>query len=591
MKNKNDNKGFTLIEIMLAVAVLSIIVVSFSGAFSSGFRSIQQSRKEITNLNESQSELEEKIASEAFDRAQTLNLHFNNQESIEVPGAIVEKNEVRTFLPDVPVITSVNITPNGHIYGLEPEQWDADNEIKKKQWNIEIMTRGVEDNSQITVSVYQQNDPDTVLISNTENKIVDESAGFSIPIPIDKEKRLTDDLYYFRFEVESVNGKLDKFYTVRGINYLALGKSTDGNKKLLASSDHKQWGILEAERTELSSTIDFDNIKAGTWGGEVDDRKFVVVGDGGKAYSSNDGVYWKDISADSKYDFKDIVWDGDAFIAAGQDSLTGKAFIIEYNSSGWGTNLIPNATMNSLEDDTSINNFLFLENGIEESLSITLATGTLDNGTNNIFLYNVNDKWKSKKIGIVKDSNIIDTSYNQEDNKLFIIERVSTGVNLLNYELDYDTTINEIDSSFESGTQKSFSLDLNKSLRFQGVKFVFGDLGNVKFYDSSDSQWYDFNELEIESSDPQIPDLPLSYSNFNANESLTIENDLLILGQKDLVGLTDPISEIYLLEYNYENESFSWKSLSDLSLLDSDSDPLYDFENDFPYPIIDIISK
>jgi prepilin-type N-terminal cleavage/methylation domain-containing protein len=577
MKNKNKNNGFTLVEIMLAVAVLSIIVVSFSGAFSSGFRSIQQSRNEITDLNQSQTDLEEKIAGEAFDRAKTLNLYFNNQESIEVPGAIVEKNDVRTFLPDVPVIKSVELTPNTHIYGLEQDQWE-----------IEINTRGVIDNSPITVSVYQQNDTDTVLISNTENEIVDESAEFSIDIPTERESRLTDDLYYFRFEVEGVNGELDKFYTVRAINYLALGESTGGDKKILASANHRQWGILEAENSG-TGTIDFDNIKAGAWGGEVDDRKFVIVGNGGEAYSSNDGVYWEDIASDGKYDFKDVVWNGNVFLSAGQDSLTSKSFIIEYNSSGWGTNLIPNATMNSLEDDTLMNNFLFLENGIEESLSITLATGTLDNGTNNIFLYNVNDEWKSKKIGIVKDSNIIDTSYNQEDNKLFIIERVSTGVNLLNYELDYDTTSNEIDSSFESSTQKSFSLDLNNSLRFQGVKFVFGDLGNVKFYDSSDSQWYDFNELEIESGDPQIPDLPGSYSNFNAKESLAIENDLLILGEKDSSGMA--ISEMYLLEYDYETESFSWKSLSDLSLLNSDSNPLYDFENDFPYSIIDIISK
>lgn len=554
MKNKNDNKGFTLVEIMLAVAVLSIIVVSFSGAFSSGFRSIQQSRKEITNLNESQSELEEKIASEAFDRAQTLNLHFNNQESIEVPGAIVEKNEVRTFLPDVPVITSVNITPNGHIYGLEPEQWD-----------VEINTRGVEDNSEIKVYVYQQNDPDTVLISNTENEIVDESALFSIDIPTEKESRLTDDLYYFRFEVEGVNGELDKYYTVRGINYIALGKD-DTNNKLLASSDHKQWGILEAERAELGFTIDFDNIKAGTWGGEVDDRKFVIVGDEGKAYSSNDGVYWEDISTDSEYDFEDVVWDEDAFVAAGSENS--KAFVIEYDSTGWSSNLIP------ADSGISVNKLLFIEDGIDGSPSVLLAAGELDNGSDNLLFYNINDSWNIKNIIKPGNQETIDMVYNPEENRIFIIEKNDS--ELIKYNFDESTfQSNEYKNSFNS------IIFFNPEI-FEPTTLAFGNSGIIKVYDGF---WK--NNFE----NPIIPELPSDYTTiFSAHDSLAIENDLLILGEKKL-GAVGLVSEIFLLEYNYEIDNYSWKSLSDLSLLDSDSDPLYDFENDFPYPIIDIISK
>lgn len=583
MKNKKNNNGFTLVEIMLAVAVLSIIVVSFSGAFSSGFRSIQQSRNEITNLNESQSELEEKIATEAFDRAQTLNLHFNNQESIEVPGAIVEKNKVRTFLPDVPVITSVSITPDSHIYGLEPEQW-----------NVEIKTRGVEDKSKITVSVYQQNDPDTVLISDNENEIVDESASFSIPIPIsisDKESRLTDDLYYFRFEVVGVNGELDKYYTVRGINYLALGESKDGNKKLLASSDHKQWGILEAERAELSSTIDFENIKAGTWGGSVDDRKFVVVGNSGKAFSSNDGVYWKDISTTDikNYNFEDVIWNGEAFVAAGKDSSTNKAVIIEYDGSNWDTASIELAD----KSDTIINKLLFIEDGIDGSPSVIFAAGKLAKNINDKFLlYNLNGLWKEYNILDIF-SEINQMIFKSENNELFIIEK-ENDPNLIIYNLEYDTTNNIIKEDDRNYNNPDFtSAELNTASEFQNTKFAFGNSGSAIFYDSDKNKksWDSFNNIVIDPSEPQIPNLPTDYSNFNANESLAIENDLLILGEKNLGGALGLGSEMYLLEYNNETDNYNWKSLSDLSLLDSDANPLYDFKNDFSYPIIDIISK
>jgi len=585
MKNKNNN-GFTLIEIMLAVAVLSIIVVSFSGAFSSGFRSIQQSRNEITNLNESQSDLEEKIATEAFDRAKTLNLDFNNQQSIEVPGAIVEKNDVRTFLPDVPVIKSVNLTPDSHIYGLE-----------QKEWNVEIKTRGVEDNSPITVSVYQQNDADTVLISNTENKIVDESAEFKIPIPTEKESRLTDDLYYFRFEVEGVNGELDKYYTVRGINYLAPGESTDGNKKLLASSDHKRWGILKAEKAEISTSIDFDNLKAGTWGGEVDDRKFIIVGDGGKAYSSNDGVYWKDISAGVKvddegkqfsYDFKDVIWDGNSFIGAGQVNYydvnkNDEAFIIKYNSTGWSNNLI------SAGNNTSVNKLLFIEDGIDGSSSVVLAAGELDNGSSkNMLFYSIDDEWKTLDIGESQSSNIVEMLYDNEDDKLFIIEKhlINSKISstLLNYPLEYNLSKNKIIINPFDNSKTTRSVVFNTVSEFQDTKFVFGNSGSAIFHDSDNNNWDNFDNIN----DSRIPDFPSS-SNFSSNDSIKIENDLLILGEKDSGGSS--ISEMYLLEYNYEDNNFSWNSLSDLSLLDSGAAPLYDFENDFPYSIIDIISK
>jgi prepilin-type N-terminal cleavage/methylation domain-containing protein len=40
MKNLKQNKGFTLIEIILAMAILGIILVAFMGAFSGGFINI-----------------------------------------------------------------------------------------------------------------------------------------------------------------------------------------------------------------------------------------------------------------------------------------------------------------------------------------------------------------------------------------------------------------------------------------------------------------------------------------------------------------------------------------------------------------------
>ena len=40
MKNLKENKGFTLIEIILAMAILGIILVAFMGAFSGGFINI-----------------------------------------------------------------------------------------------------------------------------------------------------------------------------------------------------------------------------------------------------------------------------------------------------------------------------------------------------------------------------------------------------------------------------------------------------------------------------------------------------------------------------------------------------------------------
>lgn len=99
MKLFNKNKGFTLIETMMAIAVLSIIVLVFSGSFSSGIRSIKQSRDEIEALHKAQSVLENKIALNSSDRNQKLNLIFENDKSIEVFGSVIEKNGVRTFLP------------------------------------------------------------------------------------------------------------------------------------------------------------------------------------------------------------------------------------------------------------------------------------------------------------------------------------------------------------------------------------------------------------------------------------------------------------------------------------------------------------
>lgn len=103
----SNEKGFTLIEIIISLAILGMIVISFTTAFTSSFSGIFSSGKKSQALHEAQTKIDRKINSVTTGR-DILKIKFLGVPEITIQGkkeiVNVEYNDrsvsLTTFIPN-----------------------------------------------------------------------------------------------------------------------------------------------------------------------------------------------------------------------------------------------------------------------------------------------------------------------------------------------------------------------------------------------------------------------------------------------------------------------------------------------------------
>lgn len=81
---KNKRKGMTLIEVILSVALLAIIAISFLPMFTAGFKFIINNGNEVQDMYLNQNSIEEKIAVGTKNGTSNLTIRFNGTEIKEI---------------------------------------------------------------------------------------------------------------------------------------------------------------------------------------------------------------------------------------------------------------------------------------------------------------------------------------------------------------------------------------------------------------------------------------------------------------------------------------------------------------------------
>lgn len=107
MKKYNNNSGFTMIEVILAIAILGIISISLLTLFTSGIKGIFIAGKSGNELYDNQSTLETRIYQGASDESLTeLEILLpeplsspNPTSIIIVNGELVEEEGMKIFVP------------------------------------------------------------------------------------------------------------------------------------------------------------------------------------------------------------------------------------------------------------------------------------------------------------------------------------------------------------------------------------------------------------------------------------------------------------------------------------------------------------
>ncbi|WP_027365946.1 type IV pilus modification PilV family protein [Desulfotruncus alcoholivorax] len=105
LKSEKKNSGFTLTEVLVSVAVLTIIAVVFTTLYTSSLANLFSAGTKSNTTFNYQQELESKIAGNEQGENKTLNMTFrdtngNLAETINVDGKILTSGTLTVFSPD-----------------------------------------------------------------------------------------------------------------------------------------------------------------------------------------------------------------------------------------------------------------------------------------------------------------------------------------------------------------------------------------------------------------------------------------------------------------------------------------------------------
>lgn len=93
MLNKND--GFTLVEVLLSLAIFAIIGITLTSAFMNGAHGLQLSQRRSQDLNTAQLRINEAILNYDNSDTDTITVVFNqgksDQVSITVDGMLIQE--------------------------------------------------------------------------------------------------------------------------------------------------------------------------------------------------------------------------------------------------------------------------------------------------------------------------------------------------------------------------------------------------------------------------------------------------------------------------------------------------------------------
>ena len=434
--SKKHSKGFTLVEIILAIAILAILVVVFLPIMTMSYSHIMKTGRKSQKLYQAQNVMEISIVDEDVFKAAEIPIKQEGKDPIWViKGGLVEADQLQTFLPWV---AAMSLEPDSIVEGYESD--------------VKIIAKGVNTHfkagSQVTItndSGYSNNTVAKSRKSDTECEITLPIGGrrlknsgneYIITIETDDEivkSKLNIRLPRFiRIQTDIVNvtrdatkngeNAINNTEEIRGLfwtgnRFFALGKNRADDKGIIyILEDGKDWKEHIISNSKALNALVYDG------------NRFVAVGDEGNILYSSDGVKWTkvadanmpDLEADT--DIKSVTWGSftdinditkELFVAAGTKGIiltspkgdkwervaSENAFTENLNSVLWGVVIrddVPKEVFLATGEKGTI---LFSENGISWT---TIDLG-IDKNLCSIL-------WQDNKFVIIGDSATIITT-------------------------------------------------------------------------------------------------------------------------------------------------------------------------------------
>ena len=266
IKNIFKNNGLSLVEIIVSLAFIGIIAITFLPMFIFGYKYIYFAGNKSLSSYQAQDEIENSIATEDSFSAETLRLDFKNGPMLEIQGGLVDSLKVNSGA-ESSMTTFVSLIPT--------------------------MTMNI-------VELFEGYDPVTIIVNGDRTNFSLSQTNLSI------RDKYGFPIYHVLTSIQSIEQA-----TQQGVLYISEGLTnqlspykltmTTGNEivsaKLVINPRFK-YAIVGTSRTIFVST---DGVLwySDKWGSDAEFRSvtygngiFYAVGDSGKLISSSAAISW-----------------------------------------------------------------------------------------------------------------------------------------------------------------------------------------------------------------------------------------------------------------------------------------------------------
>ncbi|WP_018247717.1 type II secretion system protein [Orenia marismortui] len=463
-------EAYTLIEILLAVSILSVALISMMNLFGDGFSALRETQNLTADINSAQKNVVGQISADQGNFGESLTITFpavnapgtendKNQLDITVDGGMaiaragnnLNPRRIETFLPNIPVIVNVESDRDSHVFGDEPDSI-----------NLTVETRRIQDGARVKAKLVSSTDVEDVLIESNEVTIQDNKAeNITLTIPSATNiSALDPGTYQIRVEVEGVNQPFPVDYIVKPVNYVLVGDSGT----LITSNNGQEW----KQQSVLDEDIDLNDI---IYGGPLGEKIFVAVGEeesstgtfSGIIMTSDDGVNWEkenDVSVVlDDIELEGIAWGGSRFVAVGSEGTIISSSFDESSSDygSWSDDLQAGFTIG-----LDLRTVKYIETEVDDQeIKGFVTTGNINDGSSNILIHNFEGNWKSVSNSILAGSRFNDIEFAENDlaNSMFMLAGHSSENKAIitPFTLDIDLD-NKIEINYATGSNNELTL-------------------------------------------------------------------------------------------------------------------------------------
>ena len=347
MKHFKSNGGFTLIEVVISLAILTIIMVAFLSLFSTGLIGIYGAGDKGVAYSEAQADLGSRIGTREDAVEENLILVFDGV-SHKIPGGFLEafrqvqgrSSTLETYIPYLPSIT---LNPTVVVEGTNPPTSISitghDTNFSATNSRIEIYDKTGESKlfgpitpvvtSKTTASFFMPADlinSKSHFIVQMRTKISGKPDQVSLARYIVEQPKfiaagdgklfVSEDSTYWLDRPASKMDTFPAFNLINGVcfgsnRYVAVG-SSGINGIVLSSADEGPWA-----KTVVTGT---QGLKDVTWSSAL--ARFYAVGMNGKIYYSTNSLLWTAITSGTNNNLNGITVTDAGFIVIVGDNST-----------------------------------------------------------------------------------------------------------------------------------------------------------------------------------------------------------------------------------------------------------------------------